>query len=113
MTDLDLTALPGITLADDEPVFTAPWEAQAFAMAVNLHQNGAFSWQEWAEALSHEIHSGEERDYYQHWLHALEHIVTAKSLSSETDLAQRKADWHAAAAATPHGDPILLSAAKP
>ncbi|MFT5346945.1 MAG: hypothetical protein ACI95S_002698, partial [Dinoroseobacter sp.] len=28
----DLSALSGIKLAEDEPIFAQPWEAQAFAM---------------------------------------------------------------------------------
>ncbi|HBR38100.1 MAG TPA: nitrile hydratase accessory protein, partial [Sulfitobacter pontiacus] len=48
MTLPDLSLLPDIALSDDEPVFDAPWQAQAFAMAVSLHQSGAFTWAEWA-----------------------------------------------------------------
>ena len=110
MTKPDLTAIPGMRLQDDEPVFNEPWEAQAFAMTVNLHQKGAFTWKEWADALSNEIHSGLERDYYQHWLSALEKIVADKKLSTADALAECKKAWHRAAAATPHGDPIELSA---
>jgi hypothetical protein len=39
----------------DEPVFREPWEAQAFAMTVLLHQRGLFTWAEWAQALGAEI----------------------------------------------------------
>jgi Nitrile hydratase beta subunit len=39
----------------DEPVFREPWEAQAFAMAVLLHQRGLFTWKEWAQALAAQI----------------------------------------------------------
>ena len=37
------------------PVFREPWEAQAFAMALTLHQRGLFTWSEWAAALADEI----------------------------------------------------------
>ncbi len=108
MSNPDLSVLPEIILQDDEPVFNEPWEAQAFAMAVNLHQNGAFRWDEWASALSSEIHSGTERSYYQHWLSALEKLVSEKSLTTKADLEVTKSAWHAAAIATPHGEPIVL-----
>ena len=36
MTLPDLSLLPDIALSDDEPVFDAPWQAQAFAMAVSM-----------------------------------------------------------------------------
>ena len=29
---------------DDGPVFREPWEAQAFAMTLELHQAGQFTW---------------------------------------------------------------------
>lgn len=108
MSDADFTQLPGIALTDGEPIFNEPWEAQAFAMVVNLHQRGAFEWSEWAECLSEQIHSGEERSYYQHWLTALETIADKKNLASTAALQSRKQAWHDAAACTPHGDPITL-----
>ena len=58
----------------EEPVFNEPWEAQAFAMVVKLHEQGAFTWTEWAETLGAEIKSV-ERPYYESWLAALEKIV--------------------------------------
>jgi nitrile hydratase accessory protein len=92
----------------EDPVFAEPWEAQAFAMAVHLHDQGAFTWEEWAERLSAEIHGPESRPYYQHWLRALERIVADKGLAAPGDLAARKEAWQRAAARTPHGQPIML-----
>ena len=43
--------LPGLPRDDDGPVFREPWEAQAFALAVALHERGVFTWPEWAQAL--------------------------------------------------------------
>ena len=37
------------------PVFAEPWQAQAFAMTLQLHQRGLFSWPEWAAALAARI----------------------------------------------------------
>lgn len=97
-----------MVLDGDEPVFSAPWEAQAFAMTVRLYENGLFGWDEWAAYLSTEIHGGVERDYYRHWLAALERLVSDKQLTSLEDIETREKAWHAAAARTPHGDPIEL-----
>lgn len=108
MMQPDLSQLPKIALVNNEPVFNEPWEARAFAMTVNLHQKSVFEWQEWATFLSDEIHSGEVRSYYQHWLVALEKIVAVKKLASKSDLSTRKQAWHEAADRTPHGEPILL-----
>lgn len=100
----------------DAPVFAAPWQAQAFAMTVRLHQQGCFTWTEWAACLSGEIAAAQARGdpdhgdtYYDHWLAALEKIVAAKGLVPAADLATRRDAWDAAARATPHGEPILLS----
>jgi nitrile hydratase accessory protein len=100
---------------DDEPVFAAPWQAQAFAMTVRLHEQGCFTWTEWAECLSAEITAAQARGdpdrgdtYYDHWLAALEKMVAAKGLIPPADLAARRDAWDAAARATPHGEPIVL-----
>lgn len=103
-----MTLSPPERSPHDEPVFDEPWEAQVFALAVHLHDQGAFTWDEWAEHLSAEIHSGVDRSYYGYWLHALEKIVATKDLTDAPALARRKEAWHAAAARTPHGDAILL-----
>ena len=48
-------AVPGIPCDADGPVFREPWEAQAFAMTLALHERGLFSWPEWAATLGEEI----------------------------------------------------------
>jgi nitrile hydratase accessory protein len=109
----DLPSMP----RDDHgsPVFREPWQAQAFAMAVRLHEAGHFTWPEWAEALAQQIQRAQAAGdpdlgdtYYQHWLAALEHLVTAKGLVSLDELAHRKDAWAEAARTTPHGAPIEL-----
>src|ERR1700760_1807545 len=37
------------------PVFAEPWQAQAFALALKLSEQGHFTWKEWAEALAAEL----------------------------------------------------------
>lgn len=108
----DADALPALPRDDDGPVFREPWEAQAFAMAVELHGQGAFTWKEWAAALSVEIAAAGNADtgaeYYLYWLGALEKLVAAKKLASAQELSTRKNAWDRAARATPHGEPIVL-----
>jgi nitrile hydratase accessory protein len=96
--------------AADAPVFNEPWEAQAFAMAVSLHRSGCFTWGEWAAALGAQIARPDRRDagYYEHWLAALETLVTEKRVLDTESLEARREAWRRAAAATPHGQPILL-----
>jgi nitrile hydratase accessory protein len=112
---VDLTALPAIPRDAEGPVFRAPWEAQAFALAIELHRAGRYSWQEWTEALSAEIKAAQAAGdadlgdtYYRHWLAALEKLVTTKGLVGADRLARRRAAWAEAAARTPHGKPIEL-----
>jgi len=111
----DLDALPAIPRDAEGPVFRAPWEAQAFGMAVMLHERGHFAWKEWAGRLADEIAAakarGESDDgtrYYYFWLAALERLVADKRLVLEDELAARKDEWDRAARATPHGQPIEL-----
>ncbi len=112
----DASAVAPIPRGDDgAPVFRAPWEAQAFAMTLALHERGLFAWPEWAEALSSAIRraqaAGDCDDgstYYLHWLAALESLVGAKGIVTEETLSARRDAWDRAAHATPHGAPILL-----
>src|SRR5262245_62558825 len=48
-------AVPGIPRDASGPVFRAPWEAHAFAMALALYEKGLFAWNEWARMLGEEI----------------------------------------------------------
>ena len=74
--------LPGMPLDASSPVFNEPWEARAFAMTLALHQQGLFTWPQWAEALSRQIDMAQAAGdadlgdtYYRHWLLALESLV--------------------------------------
>jgi len=104
-------SLPGLPVDDEGPVFAEPWQAQAFALAVRLHEQGHFTWPEWAAALSDQIAAAgpsDSTEYYEHWLATLEAIITDIGLATSQELADRKNDWEHAAAATPHGQPIEL-----
>ncbi|MEO0363035.1 MAG: nitrile hydratase accessory protein [Pseudomonadota bacterium] len=102
--------LPAERRDADGPVFDEPWQARAFAMTLALHGAGAFEWREWAETLGRELAGG--GDYYRAWLAALERIATEKALTDDAALAALKRAWLEAAAATPHGRPIELEAAR-
>ena len=107
--------IPGIPQAEDGPVFREPWEAQAFAMAVSLHQRGLFTWPEWAATLADEIKRAQAagdpdtgETYYRHWLNALERIVAEKGAATADTLRRYRDAWDHAADRTPHGQPIEL-----
>ena len=108
-------ALPGIPRDSEGPVFQEPWEAQAFAITVALHERGLFTWPEWTAALASEIKRAQaagDRDtgetYYRHWLAALERIVADKGIADTKALARHYNAWGCAADRTPHGEPIEL-----
>ncbi len=112
-----IDAVAGIPRGAEGPVFTAPWEAQAFAMALALHERGVFSWPEWAAALAAEIKRAQAAGdpdrgdtYYRHWLAALERIVSAHGLADPEDVERYSEAWQHAAARPPHGTPIVLQA---
>ena len=109
-------AVPGIPHDDDGPVFREPWEAQAFALALALHQRGLFTWAEWAATLADEIKRAQAAGdpdtgdtYYRHWLATLERLVAEKGITSEENLGRYRDAWRRAATRTPHGKPIELS----
>jgi nitrile hydratase accessory protein len=110
-----ISAVPSIPRDDDGPVFRAPWEAQAFAMALTLHERGVFDWSEWAAALAEEIKRAQAagdpdtgETYYLHWLATLEKLVAAKGVTSTETLHRYRTAWDRAADRTPHGQPIVL-----
>ncbi len=115
MSAADFESLPDLPKDADGPVFAEPWEAEAFALAIRLHEQGAFEWSEWAAALSNEIDSARRNGdpdlgdtYYQHWLAALELLCAEKGLADRSDMQARKKAWHDAYLNTPHGDPVEL-----
>jgi len=113
--DQAIAAVPGIPRGPEGPVFRAPWEAEAFAMAVALHERGLFDWSEWTAMLADEIKRAQARGdpdtgetYYRHWLAALERIVAEKGVTDAASLARYRDAWDHAADRTPHGMPIIL-----
>ncbi len=108
-------AVPDIPHDDDGPVFREPWEAQAFAMALTLHDRGVFTWPEWAAALATEIKRAQAagdpdkgETYYRHWLATLEGLIAAKGVTTQDTLHRYRDAWDHAADRTPHGQPIEL-----
>lgn len=110
-----LRDLPRLPADEEGPVFAEPWQAQAFALAVELSAQGHFSWKEWASALADELKAAADRGepddgsrYYEHWLAALERLVTARGLTDAASLLDRKDAWADAYRHTPHGQPVEL-----
>ncbi len=97
------------------PVFSQPWEAQAFTLALALHDKGLFAWTEWAAMLGEEIKKAQAAGdpdtgatYYSHWMATLERMVAEKDVTTMETLTQHRHAWYRAAHRTPHGTPIEL-----
>jgi nitrile hydratase accessory protein len=110
-----IEALPTIPHDTEGPIFAEPWQAEAFAMALALHERGLFTWPEWAATLSGEIRAAQNAGdadlgdtYYCHWLAALERLIVAKGVTDLSALQDCAEAWDRAAQATPHGQPIHL-----
>ena len=110
-------SLPGLPCDAEGPVFREPWEAQAFAMTVALHEGGLFGWDEWTAMLGEEIKAAQRagdadtgETYYRHWLAALERMVALKGIADPAVLARYRDAWDRAADRTPHGAPIEITA---
>jgi nitrile hydratase accessory protein len=92
-----LAELPLMPRDEDGPLFAEPWQAQAFAVVVELIDSKKISRPEWADRLGavlKEAEAGGDYDsgvrYYDHWLVALEQLVVEKKLAGWADLASEK-----------------------
>ena len=124
MTTIDKAAarqaalsVPGLPCDSEGPVFREPWEAEAFAIVVALHERGLFGWDEWAAMLGEEIKAAQRagdpdtgETYYRHWLKALERMVARKGIADGAALKRYHEAWRRAADRTAHGAPIALKA---
>ncbi len=95
-------------LSPEAPVFAEPWQAEAFAMVVALHERGLFSWTRWADELSRQVKAPGGDNYYAAWLAALERLLVSLNVTTKIDVDTLTEAWQRAAHATPHGQPILL-----
>ncbi len=99
--------------SDGEPVFPEPWAAEAFAMTVHLHERGLFTWGEWAENLSRELHqpgrAEDGNDYFDCWVAALSAILVRLGIADADRILDLQKSWQRAAEATPHGKAIELA----
>jgi nitrile hydratase accessory protein len=99
----------------ERPVFAEPWEAEVFALAVKLSEQGYFTWKEWAATLADELKAATDRGeiddgshYYHYWLAALEKLVTVKGLTDQEAMERCKEAWADAYRHTPHGEPVQV-----
>ena len=91
MSTTELNALIEAARLDADHVFSAPWEARAFAIALQLCESGHFTWDEFRDHLIAEVRASDRiraRDgtsdhgeYYDHFLRALEKLLEEKGIA--------------------------------
>jgi nitrile hydratase accessory protein len=97
---------------DENQVFSAPWEARAFAIALGLSEAGLFSWDEFRARLIAEVGqadrirardgTAEQGEYFDCFVRALEAVVTEKGILSAADIASELGKLQPADAADDH-----------
>ena len=82
-----------------ELVFEQPWQSRAFGLVVALHDAGAFGWDEFRNNLIARIrlweatHGPDEPyEYYEHWLGALEDVLSERRLTDPGNVEARVAE---------------------
>ncbi len=92
------TALPR---KNGELVFQSPWESKTFGLAVALHEEGLYDWDEFRKVLIDEIkkwtsnhnEKDEKWSYYERWLSSLEEILLKKGIFTKKELDQRTEEF--------------------
>ncbi|HYB44144.1 MAG TPA: nitrile hydratase accessory protein, partial [Candidatus Methylomirabilis sp.] len=73
-----------------ELVFEEPWQGRVFGMAVALHEQGAFEWEEFRQALIARIAAAEAGGgpfvYYAIWLSTFEALLAGRGLVTPAEL---------------------------
>lgn len=93
--------------------FEEPWQAKVLALTVALHEHGAMTWPQWAQALGARLRdprfAGEGHGpYYRAWAQALADVLDRGGHADAAAIDAVERRWHEAAARTPHGRPIEL-----
>ncbi len=113
----DSGALDVGSVLETPTAFAEPWQARAFACAVELSRRGLYTWREWVQALSAEIATHPARPgedpgaaYHRQWLATLEKLTALKALASSAEVDARAEQWRRAYLNTPHGQAVRLEA---
>jgi hypothetical protein len=94
-----------------EAPFEEPWQAQLFALTVALNEAGISPGANGRRSSARACKGVGAEHYWDIWSEALVALLEAKGIAAASDVLALTERWQAAARATPHGKPILLSAA--
>jgi hypothetical protein len=98
-------------LSQPEAPFEEPWQAQLFALTVALNEAGSSPGRNGRRCSARASKGLVADQYWETWSEALVALLEAKGNRPASDIIALTQRWQAAARATPHGKPILLSAA--
>lgn len=95
--------------------FTAPWQAQVFALVDSLRNAGVLEAGEWSQALGARLAAlaPDCRDadvIWGCWVAALEACLIARGIAGALQLTSLRQSWALAAEKTPHGEAVELGA---
>jgi cobaltochelatase CobN len=73
-----------------ELVFDEPWHGRVFGMAVALHEEGVYDWEEFRQALIRQVAVAEARGgafvYYEVWLTTFEELLAGRGIVRREEL---------------------------
>ena len=80
----------GLPRRNGELVFDEPWQGRVFGMAVALHEQGRYDWEEFRQTLIARIAAAEAQGgpfvYYAIWLASFEEILARKGLVTPEEM---------------------------
>ena len=96
-------------------IFSEPWQAELFAITLNLHEKGLFNWASWTEKLGGSLKRDKNTSkddlehYFLSWLSALEETLLEKKVTELTKIVTIEKAWKDAISKTPHGKKVEIS----
>lgn len=85
-TPLDLEGPAAPPRRNGELVFEELWQGRAFGLAVALHEQGLYAWDEFRGRLIDAIAEDEQDVYYERWLAAFERLLLERGLLSAAEI---------------------------
>ena len=105
-----------MSASDPGVAFTAPWQAQVFALVDSLRNHEVLGADEWSRALGEQLarlppDSCDAEAIWGCWVAALETCLVRRGIAASLQLTSLRQSWAIAAEKTPHGDAIELGPA--
>jgi len=89
----NMTGPVAVPRKNGELVFEEPWEGRIFGMAIALHDQRLYGWEEFQRSLIATIAQsesrGEDSRYYERWLASFERLLADKGLVTPEELQDR------------------------